>query len=88
MNDKGEIMYSETELEAQKAGFKWPLNSEESETLFKLPESERLHTLVFLNYHKIVLKSRKLDSIEKVKIKQAIKFAVEFLVERNGREAT
>lgn len=58
-----------------------PLTDELAEKLERIPDPEaRVSEALWQGFHLTVLKGRKLESLEKLKYKGAIKFAVHFLL--------
>lgn len=58
------------------------ISDEEAKKLQNLSNDEKLPELIFLEFHKQVLKGRKLDTMEKTKYRIAIRFTVD-LIKKN-----
>lgn len=76
MNDAGQIKKFDNESEALKEGFKYLLTEVEAEKLSLLQAEDRLPELIYWEYHRHVLEGRKVDTMEKTKIKSVIKFVL------------
>lgn len=82
MDDKGTIRQFKNDSEALKAGFKHSLSAEEAERLSELQPEDRVVEKLFFEYQRTILKGRKVDTIEKIRIKNVLRFASEYLKDK------
>lgn len=76
MNSDGEIKRFKDGEEAKEAGYQHDLSEEEAEKLKKIEPPNRLPEMIFWAYQRAVLSGRKVDTIEKIKIRNIIKFVL------------
>lgn len=78
MNNDGLIKEFKSAKEALEAGYKHTLTADQAERLSTMNTEDRLPELIFEEYRNS-LNNKKFDTIEKIKIKNVIKFAVRYM---------